>query len=319
MVAKERLNDHGCLRFSCHDNRRAAIQTQRVGGVALGAGDLDDVERIDQCQVVARPDAAVGFAERQRQAGKPHERIGQARHQRPLDVADQVAEGVDRNHGARNAAPAGRRRVQPARYPVRCRSTQSLGAHGARGQQRGGRCEDVAAVKRIARRRDAEGPKSVDIEVEDSRRRVPFEYPGQQTVVRCQENMAVRLDEKDSAFGADAWIDDRDVYGAGWKIAVRAIDPEAGLGRPLRRNVVRQIDDLGVPETTEYGTPHHAGERSFVPEVGRHRDYAARGLHVDQREADASANTRRLSSRNRSSFSAKLSFIDDPFADSAQS
>ena len=79
---------------------------------------------------------------------------------------------------------------------------------------------------------------------------------------------------QDVALRADAGIDDGDVHGAGRKILVRTADPEAGFGRPLRRNVVRQVDDARVRKAAQDHAFHDGRKRTLVAEIGRDRDDA---------------------------------------------
>ena len=95
------------------------------------------------------------------------------------------------------------------------------------------------------RRRQVE---SFDVESPDARRLAGVEQRRQQAVVGRHEHVVLALGDEDVPFRAHARIDDREVNGSGREVAIRAADPEACLGWPLCRYIVREIDDACLGE-----------------------------------------------------------------------
>ena len=104
----------------------------------------------------------------------------------------------------------------------------------------------------------------------------PESVPGvtharEQSVVRRHKIVAVMLNDEYVALGADAGVDDCEMYSAARKIFVTAAYPESGFRWPLCRDIVRQIDDSGIRKTAENDAFHDGGELALMPDVGRNR------------------------------------------------
>jgi hypothetical protein len=89
----------------------------------------------------------------------------------------------------------------------------------------------------------------------------------EQTVVGRHENMTITFDHDNVTLRADAWIDNAQVYRAGGKVTVCPVDPKASLWRPLRRNIVSQINHLGIGHATQDDATHDGRKGALVTEV----------------------------------------------------
>ena len=104
----------------------------------------------------------------------------------------------------------------------------------------------------------------------------PLQHACQQAVVGREEQLPVGLDDRDVPRTADARIDDGDVHSARRKVPEGTAEPEAGLGRPVHQDRVRQVDEPGRRKAPQDLALHHPDERILVAEIRRQRDDAGR-------------------------------------------
>ena len=79
--------------------------------------------------------------------------------------------------------------------------------------------------------------------------------------------MFVVLHQEYIAFCPDARVDDGQVHAALREITVRTADPEAGFRRPLRGNVVDEVDHLCIRKASDDHAFHNGRERPLVAEA----------------------------------------------------
>ena len=101
-----------------------------------------------------------------------------------------------------------------------------------------------------------------------------IQHPGEQAVVGRNKIVIVVIDDQNIALRANARIDDRKMHAARWEVAVCPTYPETGLGWPLRRDVVCQVDHPGFGKARIDHAFHHRRERAFVTEIRGDRDDA---------------------------------------------
>lgn len=203
-------------------------------------------------------------------------RIHEGRAQLVADVGDQVAEMIDGDDDSRYTISRCNRLVHPPRDEFSDGGTELVRTNGPRSQCSRGRSKDIPAMEGRTRSADAETHKSARIEMPQTCGLRPCYHLGQQAVIRCQKEMPIEQHHRDIACRADARIDHGDVDRALGKISVGARQPESGLGGPVRKNLVGQIDETGHGRRAENPAFHHPDERITQAEVGGQRDDATR-------------------------------------------
>ena len=136
----------------------------------------------------------------------------------------------------------------------------------------GYRREDVAPVKSVTGFFEIDRSEPADIELPNLCVLRVVKQRCQQAVIGCNEYVTIIFDQQNFTLRSDARINDGHMYRAARKISVRTANPEAGLWWPLRRDIVCEIDDMGVGIASQYHTAHNRGERAFMTEIGRHRN-----------------------------------------------
>ena len=195
-----------------------------------------------------------------------------------IDIAYQVAETVEGNDDPRDFSRGDVRFVEPGRCPVRCGSADR-NRRRASGRKFGcNRRENIATMKIHARFIDTERLETSHVEFEYLCPFGAIEHPGEQAVVGSNKIMIVVIDDQDVALRANARVNDRKMYAARWEVAVRTTDPETGLGRPLRCDVVCEVDHPGFGKARIDDAFHHCRERAFVTEISGDCD-DSRSLH----------------------------------------
>jgi hypothetical protein len=124
-------------------------------------------------------------------------------------------------------------------------------------------------------RRQLQAPERLGRQTAYLRTRRRVDDVGEQPVVGSQEHVLVRGDDQDAARTADAGVDDRDMNAAGRKVAKRARQPETSLRRPVREDLVREVDDAHGGVTHHQLPFHDADERVARTEIGRQRHDSA--------------------------------------------
>jgi hypothetical protein len=80
------------------------------------------------------------------------------------------------------------------------------------------------------------------------------------------------VDDHRATLAADAGIDDHDVHGPVGEKWRRRREAERGRGHVVRRDVVREVDDVHPRECREDHALHRANVPVDRPEIGQQRD-----------------------------------------------
>ena len=238
----------------------------------LGAGDLDHSEGVHEREIFPGPGVAVGAQQWETVIPGVHQRQPEALDQRGVDIGDEVAEVVDADDDAADAARLDRRVLHPRRNQCADRLAQGLWLTAPGGELGGDRSENISAVEGGARTMHSEVRKLCAPEAHDERVAHAVDDGGQQAVVGRQEIVSAGLHGENVPRGADARIDHGDVHGGGREVAEGARQPEARLRRPVHHDLIHEIDDARTREAREHATLHDAHERPLMAEVGRDGD-----------------------------------------------
>ena len=106
-------------------------------------------------------------------------------------------------------------------------------------------------------------------------RQVSDNLPGK-PVVRRQERVPRCAETCDPPLRPDARIDDGDMDGAASEPAIRQAQPQAADLRPVRRNVVADVDDIDTRRLPGDYAFHDPDERILEAEVRGQRNSPAR-------------------------------------------
>ena len=118
------------------------------------------------------------------------------------------------------------------------------------------RRENVPAVEGGAGPADAEARELRGVEPDHLGVRMSAHDRRQQAIVGREENMSLRADTATmSREVPDPRVHHGDVHRAGRKILERARQPEAGFGRPVDHDLVREVDDLRLREAASGCAP----------------------------------------------------------------
>ena len=201
-----------------------------------------------------------------------HQRQPEALDQRGVDIGDQVAEVIDADDDASDAARLDRRVLHPGGDQGADRLAEPLQWAAPGGELGGDGGENVPAVEGSARSMHSEARQLRGAQAHDQRVACATDDRGQQAVVGRQEIVSTGLHGQNVARGADARIDYRDVHGCRREVVEGVRQPEARLRRPVHHDLMREIDDARRREAREHATLHDTDERSLVAEVGRDGD-----------------------------------------------
>ncbi len=185
-----------------------------------------------------------------------------------IDIADEVAEVIDRHDDTRDTARVHGGLVHPGGHDLP-RGRPQIGGYAAAGSQfsRNG-CKDVPAVESGARPMQAKPRNPLRIEPGHQGVRMSSNHWREQSVIRGEENVVLRRHRHNLARGADAGIDNRDVHGPRRKVLECPRQPEPGLRGPMHHDLVGEIDDPRLRETRQDHSLHDPDKRPLVPEVG---------------------------------------------------
>jgi hypothetical protein len=245
----------------------STAQAQALRRALFCAGNFEDSEGIYQGEVVSRLSISVGAQQRKRVVPCVHQGLPETADQGSVDIADEVAEVIDRHDEPRHAARIDRGLVHPGRHN-RFRRRPQIGGHApSSGQFRRNGCKDVPPVESSARPVQTEARQSRRIKLNNRCARVAGDDWGEQPIIGREKHMILHGHRHYLARCADAGIDDGDVHSSGWKVLEGASQPEPRLCRPVNDDLVGEIDDPGFRKSRKNDSLHDPHKGALVSEV----------------------------------------------------
>lgn len=204
-----------------------------------------------------------------------HDGINQRTHRLLIDIGNEIAKVIRSDDHTADPFWLDARLVDPTGYQRGHAMTERCKLDDPTGDSRGDWCKDIAPMEGSARPLDPDRRQGFCGEMPQVRGGYTLHDLGEQPVVRCQKDMPVGLDHGDITRRPHPGIDHGNMHRTARKIAIRACQPKTRLGGPMRKHLMREIDDSGRRRFGQNSALHDADERIPRAKIRGERDQAS--------------------------------------------